>query len=193
MARVAASLGALGDDDVGAGGHVALGVHLRAGQGCHCHPGFVAAVDHLTWWRAEGVGHEGRAVGQGDVQLADSPIGREWGVTRPFGPPGSVRVLRHAVALEQLVEEIPVGARNGFHQISHGQASLVGSGVSGRDDEVHSERTVADLVSDPRQVGLQCLVAVGHRPQHAESTGPGHSGHHVTAVCESHDWELDAE
>ena len=69
LAGVAAGLGALGDDDVDAGRHVALGVDGLAGEGADEAALLLDPVDHELRRRAEGVGHERGAVGQRDVEL----------------------------------------------------------------------------------------------------------------------------
>ena len=86
-----------------------------------------------------------------------------------------------------------MGTGDGRHEVGHRESTLVGSGVAGRNDQVDAVGAVAQLVLDPGQVGLQLGVAVGHRAQHAQTPGLGDGDHHVTAVGEGHDGELDIE
>ena len=73
------------------------------------------------------------------------------------------------------------------------EPALLGPGVLGREEEVDAVGPAAGLVLDPVEVDLELLGGVGHRPEHAEAPGLGHRGHHVAAVAEGEDRELDAE
>ena len=97
LAGVAAGLGALGDDDVDAGLDVALGVHGLAGEGADEPTLLLHPVDQELRGRAERVGHERGAVGEGDLELRARRVGRErGGAGRGSGPVRPARRRRAA-------------------------------------------------------------------------------------------------
>ena len=198
LACMAPRLVALGDDQVHASVHVPLGMGPGAGQGGHWHARLVAAVDHLGRWGAQRVSHKSRPVGQGDVDLAGCPVGRERRVGRAAGQPAERLLVdglvgRDVVAIKQFVKELPVLVGDHGHNVDHLQPALAVAGVPGRDDQVDPVGAVADLVFDPVQVHLEGLVAMAYSPEDAQAAGSGDGGHHIAAVAEGQDRELDTE
>ena len=85
LAGVAAGLGALGDDDVDAGLHVALGVHAPCRPARARGTPRVGGLDHVLRRRAEGVGHERGPVGERDSMSGTAPARPR---QRPAAHPG---------------------------------------------------------------------------------------------------------
>ena len=183
LARVPTGLGALGDDDVGSGVDVALRVGPCPGQRSHLHPDLVATVDHLGGRRAEGVGHQGGAVRQGDLEVLVRPVGRERHVVGTDGPTTvGIGIVRHVVAVQEVVQERPVPGGDQVGHVRQLQPARLVACVPGRHDQVDSVRSVTDLVLDPGQVHLESLGRVGYGAEHAEATGPGNRGDDVATV-----------
>ena len=62
-----------------------------------------------------------------------------------------------------------------------------------RHDEVDAVGLRADVVVDPRQLLVQLLRRECRRTKHAEPAGVGDGGHHVPAVTEGEEREIDTE
>ena len=74
---MATGLGALSDDQVHPGGHMALGVLGLAGQSADETPLLVGSIQHVRRWWPQGVHHKSGTVRQGDVELWCSALGGE--------------------------------------------------------------------------------------------------------------------
>jgi uncharacterized protein (TIGR00369 family) len=115
---------------------------------------------------------------------ADPPTGRT-GVV-----PGQ---LGHVVAPEDVVDERRGLGRQQLDDVVERVAAALVARVLRRHDQVDAERQVADLALDPRQVDLELLGRVGDRTQHPEAARLRHRRHHVAAVGEGEDRQLDPE
>jgi len=200
LARVAARLVPLGDDDVDAGLDVALGVHGLAREGADETALLLHPVDQELRGRPEGVGHEGRAVGEGDVELRTRRRGRERrGATRRAADAAPLervvvrRELRHLVAAQDVLDELLVLGWDQAADVVERVPALLVARVLGGDDQVDAVGPVAHLLLDPGEVDLELLGGVSHGPQHPEAAGLRHGGDDVAAVREGEDRELDVE
>ena len=108
LAGVAAGLGALGDDDVGAGGRVAGGVDRRPAEGGDEDVFLMRALDQIGRWRSERRRDEADVVGEGDIEQGRDLVRRDRQAV-----PGALAFgqRRHGVALHDVVEESPVLGR----------------------------------------------------------------------------------
>ncbi len=193
---MAAGLVALRDDQVDPRVDVPFGVGPRTGKGRNHDVGLVAPVDQVTGRRTEGVGHQYGVEGKGDVELLGGTARRERcvGVLRsPSGLRLVVGGLGNLVAFEQFGYELPVPVGDHCRDVRGLQPTLTIAGVLGGHDEVHSIGVIADLFFDPGQVDFQLVVAEGHCTENTHATGLRHGHHHVPAVAEGQNRELDTE
>ena len=117
--------------------------------------------------------------------------------------PSSCRVLsssssveRHAVVGQDLAGEVEVFLRDHvsqhLRQFVGGQIRVHALVLVG-DDDVDAVVVVADVLVDPVAFDLELLRGEAHRAEHTETSGLAHRDHHVAAVGEGEDRELDAE
>ena len=188
---MAAGLGALGDDDVGAGGGVAGGVHRRARQRRHQHVLPVSPLHQVGRRRAEGGGDQPDRVGEGDVEERGDARRRH--VHRLAGDVLVAGQHGYAEVVEQAVEEGPVLGRQPGGHAGGVEPSVVGADVLLREQEVDAERGAAALLPDPGQVVIELVGGVADGAQHPEPADTAHGRHDVTAVAERQDGELDPQ
>ena len=121
-----------------------------------------------------------------------------WAAVHPIIPlerPLVLGDLGHAVVGQDLEGELLVlggdqAADLGLELVG---VHLVHALVLGRDDDVDAVGPVADVLVDPGELHLELLGGEGDGPEDADAPGVGHGGHHVAAVGEGEDGELDAE
>jgi hypothetical protein len=100
---------------------------------------------------------------------------------------------RHVVAAQDVVDERLVLGGDQLADVVHREPALVGARVLRGHDQVDAVGAVADLVLDPREVDLELLLRVRDGAEHAEPAGLGDGRHHVAAVGEGEDGNVDAE
>ena len=190
---MAAGLVALGDDDVDA--HLDLLARLRrtAHQRGDLDAVVVGELDHVGRRRTEGVGEQGDGMAEGDVdvraRLAVGPAEQGARTGRVIGE------SRNAVALQDLRDEAAVLV--GDHRLQRVLEPIAGGQVGARGGgghhHVHTVRTASDVLVDPATLDLELLGGEGKGAEHAHAAGAADRGHHVTAVAEGEDGELEAE
>src|SRR5262249_31392397 len=192
LARMTAALGALGDHDVDAGLLVLARLLDLAAQGGDQPAGRVDLVDDLPGWRAQRVGDEAH-LGVVERAIEERPRGR-------LGPAEQAelvlgRRLRHAVLAQQLVGELEVRLRDRReqHLLQLLGVALADALVLLRDDDVDAVLAIADALVDPGQLALELLRREADRAEHAEAAGPADRDHHVAAVGEGEDGDVDAQ
>jgi hypothetical protein len=195
VTAVAATLAALGDDDVDIGLRVLQGLVGRAAQRRDLAALGVDVVDHVLGRRAQGVGDE-RHLG---VLQRDLDLGRGRGLGPAEELEGVVVLVLlegDAVVDEQVAGEVDVTPRH--HVLEHlGQILRRHVGVHALvlvgDDDVDAVGVVTDVLVDPVQLDLELLGREADGAEHAETTGLGHRDDDVTAVGEREDRELDPQ
>jgi hypothetical protein len=100
--------------------------------------------------------------------------------------PGQDR--RDLVLLHQVVHELLVLRRD--HVL---QRRKVAARDCGRHYDIDAVRLPVDVLVDPLQLDLQLLCAERQRTQHAHASGAADRRHHVAAVAERKDRELNPE
>lgn len=100
---------------------------------------------------------------------------------------------RDTVTGEHLVEEGPVLFGKQRPHLFHVESAAFGTHVLRRTQQVDPVRLPPGVLLDPAEFRLEQGRSVGHRPEHAESTRLRHRPHHIAAVAERHDGELDAQ
>ncbi len=96
---------------------------------------------------------------------------------------------------QEVLDELAVLLRDHRPQIrlELGGIELAHALVVAGDDDVDAVRTVADVLVDPVEFDLELLGTEPDRAQHPEPTRLRHCCHHVAAVGEREDRELDPE
>jgi hypothetical protein len=194
LAGVAAALVALRNDDVDPGGLVRPRMFGRAAQRRHQPAGIVNLLDHIGRWRPQRVGDElDLAVLQRHLDL------RRGGRRRPakqlvhrmvaFGQP------RDAVVGEDLVGEAAVLLRNRRQQLllELFRVDLTHALVLAGDDDIDAVGLVSDVVVDPFELDFELVGGEADGAQHTEAAGAADCRHHVAAVAEGKDGELDPQ
>ena len=160
LAGVATGLGALGDDQVDAGGTLALGVDDRADEAGDEDVTVVGLGHEVVGRRTEGVGDETDLLVRPDdvEQRPPALVGEPHQLVAATASILS-RERLDAVAVQQLVEELAVLGGDQLVDGSPRQAALLDADVLGRHDDVDTVRAVADMVVDPVQLDLELARA----------------------------------
>ena len=193
VAGVAAALAALADDDVDPG--VACGC-----RACLTEPASAATSRPCSCtWAITSSGGVPRALATSftlSCLRQDVDLGRGGG-GRPAQQLalGAAGELGHPVVGQDLLGEVPVALGDHGLQLCLELlgVELAHALVLARDHDVDAVGVVADVLVEPGQLGLELLGAEAHGPEHAEAAGVGDGGHHVAAVGEGEDGELDPQ
>jgi hypothetical protein len=189
-ARVPAGLVALRDHQVDARLDVTPRVLDGARQRRHLDAVLAAHLDHPGRRRPERRGDQADGMLEDQLDhvalllVADRELGRELDV-------GLQR--RHAVLLEQILEELLVLRRQSLVHLLGVQPTSVTADEFAGQQQIYAEGLVADLVRDPLELHLEVLERVPRHPEHTEPAGLRDSGGHVAAVGEGKDRELESE
>ena len=186
LTGVSAGLVALGDNHVDACVHVPFGVLSLAGQRPGAHTLGAAALDHdLRWW-TERVHHDRWFERQRDLEVWHLGVGRHGrgGIFVQVEATAAGLIEGwYAIPIEHLVEKLAVRGRDHLLDRADRQATLVGAGVLGGNDQVDAIRLAADLFFDPGKIDLELAGRQPHRTEHAESARLGHRGDDVAQQC----------
>ena len=101
---------------------------------------------------------------------------------------------RHLVALEDVADEAAVALRD--HVLEHRlvEPALLGARIRHRHHHVDAVGLAADVLVDPAELHLELLRGGEcERAEDAEAARAADGRHHVAAVAEGEDRELDAE
>jgi len=114
-------------------------------------------------------------------------------IGRPDSP--SLNRLRrlYSVPGEKLTHEILVLLRDVLDQRACGGALVVLDREILRDEHVDAVGLAIDVIVDPLQFELELIERERGCAQHAETARPADASHHVAAVTESQQREIDAE
>ena len=186
LAAVPTGLGALRDDQVNARGDLLDGVLLGSDQRRDGDATFLARLDHVVRRYPQRIGDELHRMGQRDVEQLAAGVPRQ---RRPAE--AALRLGFDVVVAQQVVDEIAVGLRDAAGQVGARQLLALALELR-RHDQIHPVGLAADRLVDPRQLTVELLGGVRRGAQHAESAGVGDRGHHVAAVAEREEREVDA-
>ena len=190
---MAAGLGALRDDDVHAGLHLADGVFAGTHQRRAGDFEAPSAFQHGRRRHAEGVGDQPDRMAEGDIHqlLARFPLKRR----RRVGSVAVVAVefLRRidAVTAQQVVHESAVFGRDLRGEVGGACAGLGADGQVLGDQQIDPVRLAADMVVDPAEFGFQLLRRVARCAEDPEPAGLADRGDDVAAVGEGKEREVD--
>src|SRR5207249_11318711 len=149
-------------------------------------------VDDVARRRAERVHQQLDRVAERDLHLR-ARAGVRPGEQRLVGRL-ALREGRHLVALEDLLDEAAVALRDHLLEDRLVEPALLGAGVRLRHHDVDAIGLPAHVLVDPAELHLELLGGgEGERAEDAEAAGLAHRRHHVAAVAEGEDRELDAE
>jgi hypothetical protein len=191
---VAAALAALRDHEVDAGRLVRERVLDASAQRADQPAGGLDVLDHVGGRGAQRVGdHLDLRVLQDHLDLR-SRGGR--GPAEQLARLLALGQLGHAVLGEQPLREGAVLGRDHLAQLlleRGGVEVLALPGVLAGDHDVDAIRLIADVVVDPFELDLELLGGEADGAEHAEAARLADGDHHVAAVREGEDRELDAE
>ena len=193
LTGVAAALGALADDEVEAGLLVVQRMLDRAGQGADEAARGLDLGDDVGRGGAERVGDEA------DLVVAEG--GRQQGLAGGLGPAHHPRALLvgrglgDAVLLEDAAGEaaVVVGDHGGELGLELHRVELAHALVLAGDDDVDAVGGVGAVLVQPVELDLELLGGEADGAEDTEAAGVGDGRHHVAAVGEGEDGELDAE
>ena len=156
-------------------------------------PDSLTSVDDVGRRRAQGVGDE--------LDLVVAQGGLEQRRARGLGPahhPGAALALGglgDAVLVQQPAGEasVVVGHHRLELRLELHRVELAHALVLAGDDDVDAVGVVADVLVEPLQLDLELLGREADGAEHADAAGVGDGGHHVAAVGEGEDRELDPE
>ena len=189
---MAAGLATLGDDDVDALVHVALGLLHAAAQRRDLHAVLVGEVDDVLGRRAQRVRQQLDRVLERDLDLLAALLVHP---TEQALGPVFLGELRHVVLGQELVDPVAVLLRDHLLELlAHPlRVELAGARVLRRHHDVDAVRLAVDVLVDPVQLDLELVGRERQRAEHAEAARLAHRGDDVAAVAEREDRQVDAE
>ena len=197
---MAASFGALGDDDVDANVYVTLRVLRLASQRADEAAFFFDSLDHVRRWRPERVDNQRWSMRERDLEQRPRLVGREWhsaiaatasAENAAAGLFGTER--GYVVAAQDVVDELDVSSRDKASDVVECVAAGIGACVLGRHDEVDAVGQIAHFGFDPGEVDFELLGRVSDRTEHTHASGSGDRGDNIAAMCERKDRNVDAK
>lgn len=161
-----------------------------AGQGSHLHAALAALVDHPLWRRPEGARDQGDAMLEEQLDQALLAVVAERDRLLE-GRVGGQR--RNTVLLEQVVEELDVLLGDLARAFRPAPRTVLAPCEFLRQQQIHAVGFVADLVFDPLELGADACLRLAGDAEHAQSTGLGDGGRHVSAMGEGENGKFETE
>ena len=186
-------LRSLGDDEVGAGAHVALRMHDRSRQRGDGDAGGVGPLDEVRGRRPQRRRDEASVVGEQHVEERSHALRVDPHAAHTATQRVVVGRGWHVVASEQLVEPLAMLLGEQLAQLAPIEATLVRARELLGHQKIDAERLPLDLLLDPLEVDVELLGAVGDRAEDATAPRVGDGGDDVAAMAEAEDRNVDSD
>ncbi len=189
---MAAGLAALGDQHIGAGIALLDRVFQRSDQSADLDAAPMDRVDDMLGRHAHGADHELHRIAQCDLERAFAVARGHLHLGRMFA--GKLGRLaggqpRNIGAVDQAADEIAIFAGQNLVGVALILQRREGAG----EDDIDTVGLAVDVPVDPFQRRLQLIRRHPGRAQHAHAAGARGLDHHVTAMREGEDRQVDAE